>query len=70
MGKNVYLTNLRQRNIQKQTEVCVYEEMSWSQAKQIYSKWDRWEYVKMTKGKKPASDIDKIVQMDQNTNLL
>lgn len=70
MGKNVYLTNLRQRNIQKQTEVCVYEEMSWSQAKQIYGKWDRWEFVKLTKGKKPASEIDKIIQMDQNTNLL
>ena len=65
-GKNVYLSNIRQRNIQKQSEVCLYEEMSWSEAEKRYSKWDRWEFVVQTKGKTPASAIDSIVNTTQN----
>lgn len=49
LGKNVYLTNIQERNIQKQAKVAVYEEMNWSQARQRFGKWDRWEFVEKTK---------------------
>lgn len=67
LGKNVYLADIHQRFIQQQPEVAIYEEMPWSEASKRFSRWDRWEFVKATRGKKPASAIDTIIQQDQNS---
>jgi len=64
-GKNVYLSNIRERNIQKQDMVFVWEEMSFAKAKKIFGKWDRWEYVEATKGKTFYDDFSRIIQEDQ-----
>lgn len=66
LGKNVYLSNIHQREIQKQPKVMIYEEISWADAKKRFSKWDRWSYVEETKGKQPASAIDAVVVTTQN----
>jgi hypothetical protein len=63
--KNVYLSSMRERNIQKQSEIAVWEEMSFQKAESIYWKWDRWEFVKETKGKKPASAIESLIAQDK-----
>lgn len=36
LGKNVFLSNMRERDIQKQSEVSVWEEMSFEKAETIY----------------------------------
>lgn len=64
LGKNVYLGSIRERDIQKQTQVAIWEEMSFEKAEQIYGTWDRWDYVKATKGKTFCSRIESIVAED------
>ena len=64
-GKNVYLSNIRERNIQKQDVVFVWEEMSFAKAKKIFGKWDRWEFVEATKNKTLFDDFSMIIQEDQ-----
>lgn len=65
LGKNVYLSSIRERDIQKQTQVAIWEEMSFEKAEQIYGDWDRWEYVEATKGVPYASRIESIVAEDK-----
>ena len=36
LGKNVFLSSIRERDIQRQTEVAVWEEMSFAKADSIY----------------------------------
>lgn len=36
LGKNVFLSSIRERDIQRQTEVAVWEEMSFVKAESIY----------------------------------
>jgi hypothetical protein len=65
-GKNVFLGDITQRNIQKQTIVAVYQELPESVAKQIFGKWDRWDYVKATIGKVCSDKIASIIKQDAN----
>ncbi len=44
-SKNIYLSNLRQRDIQKQPTVVAYEEVDMDSAKKRFGSWDRWEYI-------------------------
>lgn len=64
-GKNVFLGNIRERDIQKQDIVCVWEDLTFQQAEDIFWRWDRWKYVKETKWKGCQTQIDQIVQQDQ-----
>lgn len=66
LGKNVFLSSMRERDIQRQSEVAVWEEMSHSKAESIYGKWDRWNYVEETEGKKCVSQIETIIATDQD----
>lgn len=66
LGKNVFLSSIRERDIQRQTEVAIWEEMSFPKAESIYGSWDRWEYIEETKGKKCASQIETIIATDKD----
>lgn len=68
LGKNVFLSSIRERDIQKQERVAVWEEMSMAKAKTIYGKWDRWEFVKDTKGKGCQSSIESILGQDKSSD--
>lgn len=68
LGKNVYLSSIRERDIQKQHQVAVWEEMSFAKAKSIYGKWDRWNFVEETKGTKCNSQIESILSQDQDSS--
>lgn len=68
LGKNVFLSSIRERDIQRQTEVAVWEEMSFVKAESIYWEWDRFEYVEETRGKKCASQIETIIATDKDTS--
>lgn len=68
LGKNVFLSSIRERDIQKQERVAVWEEMSMAKAKTIYWKWDRWEFVKDTKGKGCQSSIESILGQDKSSD--
>lgn len=65
LGKNVFLSSIRERNIQKQSEVAVWEEMSYDKAESIYGGWDRWSFVRETKGKGCESKIESIIKQDK-----
>jgi len=45
-GKYVFLYNLTEQDIKKQSGVATYAEMSFAEAETIYGNWDRWDYVK------------------------
>jgi hypothetical protein len=64
LGRNVYLSSLTQRNIQKQDIVAVYKPMSMAMAEKRFGEWDRWEYVEVTKGLSHSDDISKIIHQD------
>lgn len=64
LGRNVYLSSLTQRNIQKQDMVAVFKAMSYAMAEKRFGNWDRWEYVEATKSIPHSDDISKIVQQD------
>ena len=65
-GKNVFLGDITQRNIQKQTKVAVFQEVPATLAEQIFKNWDRWEYVKDTIGKTCTDKISSIIKEDAN----
>lgn len=69
LGKNVFLSSIRERDIQKQSEIAVWEEMSFAKAESIYGGWDRWKFVEETKGKKCVSAIESIIQADKETSM-
>lgn len=64
LGKNVFLSNIRERDIQKQSEVATWEEMSLQRAMSIYGGWDRWNFVEETVKKECKSKIEDIIQED------
>lgn len=70
-GRDVYLSNLRERDVQKQDIVMAYKEMSLNMAEKRYGNWDRWEYVENAKAKEIATGkgVEEFVTPDSNNNL-
>lgn len=57
-GLNVYLGNIYEFNLAKQPYLFTSEQIPYSQAKQIYGKWERFEYVPKTFTKMPTMSGD------------
>jgi len=45
-GPNVYLGNIREYFVHNQPYVFSYDKMNYDEAKAIYGKWERWDYVR------------------------
>lgn len=56
LGKYVYLYNITEQDIKKQSGVATYSELSFSEAETIYGNWDRWEFVKESLATKGCTD--------------